>query len=227
VQCRGFQFEIGKTYEHDGPIKLCGSGFHFCTSPTEIFTYYENSGHNRYALIEASGVSDETGDDSKRVAKTITVVKELTWGEVVAAEALLVPSVIAKIIEESPKVFTIDAIADGEGVEAASGNYSTQAASGYNSKQAASGENSTQAASGYNSTQAASGNYSTQEIGTNGVACAAGLNGRFKGGEGSAFALTYKDANGRYRIAVGYVGEDGIKADTWYKTDSSGKIVEA
>ena len=27
--CSGFQYEVGKTFEHDGNIEMCGSGFHF------------------------------------------------------------------------------------------------------------------------------------------------------------------------------------------------------
>ena len=30
LTCRGFQYEIGKTYEYNGEIELCSSGFHFC-----------------------------------------------------------------------------------------------------------------------------------------------------------------------------------------------------
>jgi hypothetical protein len=45
-----------------------------------------------------------------------------------------------------------------------------------------------------------------------------------RGGEGSAMALTYKDENGRYRVAVAYVGEDGIEADTWYGVTAMGEF---
>ena len=30
LTCRGFQYEIGKTYKMDGYIELCERGFHFC-----------------------------------------------------------------------------------------------------------------------------------------------------------------------------------------------------
>ena len=29
-KCRGFQYEVGKTYETKEKISLCNAGFHFC-----------------------------------------------------------------------------------------------------------------------------------------------------------------------------------------------------
>jgi len=108
--------------------------------------------------------------------------------------------------------------------QAASGSYSKQAASGDSSKQAASGDSSKQAASGSYSKQAASGSYSKQAAsGSNCVSMAAGPNGKVKSGPNGAFALAWHDGN-RPRIAVGYVGEGGIEADTWYQVGTEGKI---
>lgn len=39
MQCRGFQFEIGKTYSVSGNIKACKNGFHACPidqKPVEV-----------------------------------------------------------------------------------------------------------------------------------------------------------------------------------------------
>jgi len=33
MQCRGYQFEIGKEFVHDGEFPMCASGF-FCTKET-------------------------------------------------------------------------------------------------------------------------------------------------------------------------------------------------
>lgn len=32
MQCRGFQYEVGKEYNMDGEIKCCNRGFHACKS---------------------------------------------------------------------------------------------------------------------------------------------------------------------------------------------------
>jgi hypothetical protein len=54
------------------------------------------------------------------------------------------------------------------------------------------------------------------------------VNGQAKSGPDGAFALAWFDGT-RPRIIVGYVGEDGIKADTWYRVEVTGgaaKLVE-
>ena len=109
---------------------------------------------------------------------------------------------------------------------AASGNYSRLAASGDSSQLAASGDSSRLAASGNCSQLAASGDSSRLAAsGKNSIAMAAGLNSRASAGEGGAFALAWMDQD-RVRIAVGIVGEGGIKPNTMYKVDSQGNLVE-
>ena len=45
-----------------------------------------------------------------------------------------------------------------------------------------------------------------------------------KAGENGCVVIRWQDTD-RPRISVGYVGED-IKANTWYKVDDSGHLVE-
>jgi len=51
LQCRGFQYEIGKTFEHAGPIQICNSGFHLCDHLIDCFNYYEWSPENRVCVV--------------------------------------------------------------------------------------------------------------------------------------------------------------------------------
>jgi hypothetical protein len=39
LTCRGFQYEIGKTYEMDGEIEICRRGFHFCESISDCYKF--------------------------------------------------------------------------------------------------------------------------------------------------------------------------------------------
>ena len=40
MTCRGFQYEEGKKYIHEGEVSVCNSGFHACEDPIECFGYY-------------------------------------------------------------------------------------------------------------------------------------------------------------------------------------------
>lgn len=78
--CRGFQYEVGKTFKHDGDIRMCGSGFHFCRKVSDCFNYYDFSSTNKVASVEAIGDVITEGD--KSVTNEIKIIAELTWHEV-------------------------------------------------------------------------------------------------------------------------------------------------
>lgn len=78
LKCRDFQYEVGKEYEHDGKVKLCKSGFHFCENPQGVFGHYAPGNGSRFAIVEAGGVSDERESDSKRVAKKLKIKSEIS-----------------------------------------------------------------------------------------------------------------------------------------------------
>jgi hypothetical protein len=204
--CRGFQYEIGKTYQHAGKISLCNSGFHACEAPLDVFSYYPPTAN--FAEVELDEVSPETLGDSKRTGAAITIKTALTLAGIISAQ-----------------VEYVKQHADGKNL--ASGNYSTAASSGHGSKAASSGNGSTAASSGDGSTAASSGNYSkAASSGEQTIAMVAGLRGRAKAGQLGAFALPWLDGK-QVRIAIGIIGEAGIKADTWYQVGEAGKLVEA
>ena len=75
LRCRGKQYSIGKTEQEDH-ASLCNQGLHFCEYPLDCFAYYPPS-DSRYCKVEADDVSDQTDDDSKRVAKRLTIGAEI------------------------------------------------------------------------------------------------------------------------------------------------------
>lgn len=78
--CRGFQYEVGKTYEIEGEIELCRRGFHFCGVIGDCFGYYEQS-DARFAKIEALGKVIESDEDSKCVTDKIKILEEIPRDE--------------------------------------------------------------------------------------------------------------------------------------------------
>ncbi len=81
--CRGFQYEVGKTFKCDGELKMCDSGFHFCTNLADCFTYYSfDKEKTVIAEVEAIGQVLENGSDSKCCTDEIKILKELSWSDV-------------------------------------------------------------------------------------------------------------------------------------------------
>lgn len=78
--CRGFKYEIGKTYIHEGNIDLCKEGFHFCEKLVDCFNYYDFNPDNKVAEVVATDKVVK-GED-KSVTNYIKIVRELSWNDV-------------------------------------------------------------------------------------------------------------------------------------------------
>ena len=236
-KCRDFQFKVGESYTHEEKISLCNSGFHACEFPLDVWNYYPPQNGNQAALVALGGASDEKEKDSKRVGQSITIKASLDIAALVSAS---VEWVFNKAKETgagnvasgdsstaASSGYSSTAASSGDSSTAASSGYSsTAASSGYSSTAASSGYYSTAASSGDSSKAASSGNYSTAACDTNGFACVAGIGGRVKGALGSALSCGYRDSEKRNRIAVAYVGENGIKPDVWYSINDAGEFQE-
>ena len=218
--CRDFQYELGKSYEHQGDAVACNSGFHACEYPLHVLSYYK-PGRSRFAIVEQSGQLSRHDGDSKVASSRITVKAEID---------------LAGLVKAAIK-YTMDRCTPAEGAHATKENES--AATGEKNKSAtASGNSGAATASGNSGAATASGNYGAATASGNygaatasgyyGAATASGRNGKAKGKDGCALFLTYRDVNWKIVHAkAAIVGQDGIKADTYYRLDEDGNFTEA
>lgn len=79
LTCRGFQYEVGKEYNHTGAVSACNSGFHACENPIDVLGFYppcdDNGRPRRYCEVEQSGNIDRGND--KICSSRLRVVAEI------------------------------------------------------------------------------------------------------------------------------------------------------
>ena len=159
MQCRGFQYEVGGEYEHEGDVSLCKSGFHFCENPFDVWNYY-GPFESRFAEVVAGGVSNETSDDTKRTAKKISIKAELD-----------VKGLVKAAID-----FVMQSTKGGDNTNTDNGeNYAKIGSSGYYSQIGSSGDYAKIGSSGYYSQIGSSGDYA--KIGSSGDSAQIGSSG--------------------------------------------------
>jgi hypothetical protein len=121
------------------------------------------------------------------------------------------------------------------GHASATGHYGHASATGHSGHASATGDYGHASATGHSGHASATGHYGhASATGHSGHASATGHYGWSVGGyhshvkaaeNGALTALYWDDEAKRPRVVVGYVGEDGIKADTWYAV-KDGRFVE-
>ena len=153
MTCRGFQFEECKTYEESEAI-LCERGFHACTNPIDVFTYYPPA-TSIYHEVELDEVSEKEEEDTKICGRKIKIEKQLSLNDMISDSIEISMQLHEKNVDYSPVATSGD-----YSPAATSGNYSHAVTSGDYSRAATSGNYSHAATSGDYSTAATSGNYS-------------------------------------------------------------------
>jgi hypothetical protein len=80
MECHGFKYELGKWYKHEGEIKLCEKGFHFCKYPSGPWSFYSQAG-TRIFTVEAKNVFEEyePGAGLKFVCSEIRLIEEIKF----------------------------------------------------------------------------------------------------------------------------------------------------
>ena len=220
LRCRDHQFEVGKSYTHEGPVVACKSGYHACEHPLDVLAYYA-PGRSRYAVVTQGGNLARHDGDSKIASSVITIKAELTIPGLVAAA---IEYTLARTPKKANKSTTTP---QGEWAHSATSGYAAHSAtSGYAAHSATSGDAAHSATSGYAANSATSGYRARAETsGAHAVAANAG-NGPARAGASGAIFLVERNARDEIvAVFASKVGEHGIKANTWYGLHD-GKPVE-
>ena len=185
----GFQYELDKEYEMDGPIKACSRGFHACERPLDVFNHYLPS--SRFCRVEQSGETSRDAADTKIASSKIKIGAEIGIPGLVKAQI------------EYVKAHTTNEHTDPE-----------QATAGY--RGAATAGDSGAATAGYRGFALSGG---SAACGANGVAVAKGEKPKAKGGEGAVLVLIVTDPYGKpVNTKTVTIGKT-YKADTWYTVE--------
>ncbi|RPL54131.1 hypothetical protein IPC1469_16045 [Pseudomonas aeruginosa] len=158
LTCRGYQFEIGGTYKHEGEVEACASGFHSCEYPLDVFGYYA-PGESRFAIVKASGQLSRHDDDSKIASATLVVEAEISMPTMISRAIDWIMARLDSSVEQT----VVGDTASNTGYQSAASNTGDRsAASNTGDRSAASNTGNYSAASNTGDYSAASntGNYS-------------------------------------------------------------------
>ena len=254
-KCRGYQYEIGKTYEHEGKVEACESGFHSCEYPLDILSYYAPS-ESKFALVKASGEISKGNDDSKIASTKITIEAELNIPGLVQKA---VDFIMGKINWTNKQSNTGDwsaatntgnwsaatntgnrsaatntgyqSAATNTGYQSAATNTGNQSAATNTGNQSAAtntGNRSAATNTGDQSAATNTGNRSAAEVsGEHSIAASFGEKSKARAGVNGAIVCVYRNDDGELiHIRASKVGENGIKPDTWYTLNEDGEFIE-
>ena len=211
MQCRGFQYEVGKEYEMNGEIKCCERGFHACKSPMEVWDHYDMLS-SRFAEVEQSGEIKEEENSTKVCSSHIKIKAELKLADIIKVGVEWLKDIT------SPSKFKTDGALNDNG-----DRNKQIGSSGYSAKIGSSGDYAQIGSSG-DSAQ-------IDSTGEDSVIMCAGKGSKAKAKAGSWITLSewkWNDKKNRYVpvcVKTEYVDGNNIKADTWYQL-KNGEFVE-
>ena len=210
-RCRGFQYEVGGFYRHEGKVEACASGFHACEHPLDVFNYYEPA-TSRFAVVTMGGETQRHDVDTKIASAEITIKAEIGLPEVIDRA---IRYVFARATPENREHAT-----GYSGAASATGDRGAASATGDRGAASATGDSGAASATGDRGAASATGDHS--------VAMASGWNGKAMAAEGCAIFLAERDneTDAILHVFAGIAGRDGIEPDTFY-TLRDGKPVPA
>ena len=198
LQCRGFQYEVGKEYETD-LAEVCESGFHACECPLVVWEFYPPSDGNRFCEVEQSG---ETKTDGEKTAST----------KIKIGAEIGIPCLVKAHVE------WVKSNAKSGGSNTGTGYYSAATNTGNYSAATNTGHCSAATNTGYCS--------AAEVKGRDSVAIVAGGNSKARGALGCWLVLTERDEDYHIKCVKAFrIDGKKYKADTWYEL-TNGKVME-
>ena len=184
-KCRDFQYEVGKTFTHDGSVNACESGFHACEYPLDVFEYYPPAG-SRFAVVKQYGELSRHDVDSKVASKSISIMAAISISGLVESAIEYTSRRCKPIDPESPASAT-----GTQGAASATGYKGAASATGTQGAASATGDYGAASAAGYKGAASATGyKGAASAAGDKGAASATGYKGAASatGDQGAALA---------------------------------------
>ena len=222
MQCRGFQFEPGKTYE-EPKAELCKEGFHACEDPIDLLAYYAPGNGSRYFEAELDDVSNEREEDSKVVGKKITLGAEIGIPGIVKAHI--------EYVKQHTTTEHTDPKQATAGFRGAATAGDSGAATAGDSGAATAGDSGAATAGSYGAATAGDSGAATSRgssaVGKEGLAVARGNGVKAKGGLGAVILIAVENDDDWCikEWKAGVIDGETLKPDTWY-TLKNGEFVE-
>ncbi|MEX4345126.1 hypothetical protein MZA90_04445 [Haemophilus influenzae] len=254
--CRGYQYEVGKTYEHKGNVKACESGFHACEYPLDVLSYYSPA-VSKFAVVKMSGETSKDSDDTKIASAKITIETEINLPEMIKKAVEWIKGKVdwdaAKVSNTGNRSVATNtgdwSVASNTGdlsaasntgdlsvatntgdwsVASNTGDLSAASNTGNRSVATNTGDLSVATNTGDLSVATNTGDWSAAEVsGKQSIAVALGWQSKAKASIDGAIVCVYRNDDGELiHIKASKVGENNIKADTWYTLDEIGEFVE-
>ena len=240
LQCRGYQYEIGETFEEDDAL-LCRKGFHACEYPLDCFGYYDPA-NSRYCEVEIEDNGERNSKDTKVCGKKIRIGADVGIKELIRAASAYVKAHCTNTEQGQDRCCLTggdwsaltggdDSALTGGDRSALTGGDGSALTGGYRS--ALTGGDWSALTGGCRSAltggdwSALTGGDDSALTGGDRSVVYGGENAKVRAGIGSVLALQYW-VDGEF-VGVKCKAVDGkkIKANTWYRLDEAGRFIEA
>ncbi|HFL2034402.1 TPA: hypothetical protein ACG3DL_002665 [Pseudomonas aeruginosa] len=224
LTCRGYQFEIGGTYKHEGEVEACASGFHSCEYPLDVFGYYA-PGDSRFAIVKASGQLSRHDDDSKIASATLMVEAEISMPTMISRAidwimARLDSSVEQTVVGDTASNTGYRSAASNTGNRSAAsntGDYSAASNTGDCSAASNTGDYSAASNTGYRSAASNTG-YRSAASNTGDYSAASNTGNRSAASNTGDYSAA---SNTGYRSAASNTGDYSAASNTGYRSAAS------